>query len=424
MSEADRLNAILERDAPAVHRCLTDLGRRVAFPLGNPAQSAQARGTQHNATIGQVTDGRGGALPVPALGDSLGDLDRKKAFLYSPQPGHADLRKAWAARQRAHAGGSKAPTSLPILTHGLTQGLSFLADLFVDAETDVVLPSPTWENYGLIFTMRQQAPITTYDYYEGDHYNVGGLAEALENVRGKAVVVLGFPGNPTGYAPSAEEALRIAKVVTAHPGPLVIVIDDAYAGLLYEPGLMTRSLFWDVLERSDPERHFVVRVDGATKELFFFPGRVGFLTHGLTGDAEAALESKVKCLGRGTVSGPPGPSQALVHRALLDDALEGQVAERVGEMKARYTALRDALEGLDSPWLEPLPFNSGLFALLRVHASIDADALRQHLIADRSVGTIVLPEVNALRIAFCSVAAEAIPDMVAEIAAGAAQLAK
>ena len=137
MSEADRLNAILEQEAPAAHAMLSAVGRRAAFPLGNPAQSAEARGTRLNATIGQVTDGDGQAMPLPSMAERLSALDGRKAFLYSPQAGHPDLRKAWQVRQRRLAADSAVPTSLPLVTHGLTQGLSMVADLFADRARDL-----------------------------------------------------------------------------------------------------------------------------------------------------------------------------------------------------------------------------------------------------------------------------------------------
>ena len=416
MTEADRLNAILAREAPAVWQALSDVGRRAAFPLGNPAQSAEAKGTALDATIGQITDGRGGPLPLPALADRAGALDRKKGFLYSAQQGHADLRKAWGARQRRLSGGSTARVSSPLVVHGLTQGIGMVSDLFADPDTTVLLPDLAWENYELMFTLYARAKIRTYPHYAADGtYDVDGLARALDEVPGKAILVLGFPGNPSGFTPTVAQGRRIAEVVGAAKGPLVVVFDDAYAGLIYEDGLLTRSLFWDVLERSDPLRHVVIKVDGATKELVFFPGRVGFVTVGISGAAEAALESKLKCLGRATVGSPPGPSQALVFDALQDPRLEEQIAVRVADMGARYRALKAALAGLNTDLLTPYPFNSGLFALVKVHPSIDADQLRRRLIAEHSVGTIALPEHNAIRIAFCSVREDDLPELVRRI---------
>jgi aspartate/methionine/tyrosine aminotransferase len=420
MTEAERLNGILAREAPAVWRALSDVGRRAAFPLGNPAQSAEAKGTALDATIGQITDGKGGPLPLPAVAARVMG-DAAKWLLYSPQQGHPDLRKAWGARQRRWSGGSTAATSQPLVVHGLTQGIGMVAELFADPETTVLLPDLAWENYELMFTLRQGARIRTYPHYAPDGtYDVDGLARALDETPGKAILVLGFPGNPTGFTPTVAQGRRIVEVVTAARGPLVIVFDDAYAGLLFEDGLLTRSLYWDVLERHDPERHVVIKVDGATKELFFFPGRVGFVTHSATGAAEAALESKLKCMGRATVGSPPGPSQALVYDALQDPDLERQIAAGVADMATRYRALKKALSELDTDKLKPYPFNSGLFALVQVHPSIDADHLRRRLIAEQSVGVIALPEQNAIRIAFCSVAAADLPELVRRIGACAA----
>ena len=140
------------------------------------------------------------------------------------------------------------------------------------------------------------------------------------------------------------------------------------------------------------------------------------MTTSVAGPAEAALESKLKCLGRATVGSPPGPSQALVYDALQDPRLDEQIAARVADMAARYRALKAALNGLKTDLLVPYPFNSGLFALVKVHPSIDADQLRRRLISEQSVGTIALPEHNAIRIAFCSVREDELAEVVRRIA--------
>jgi len=76
--------------------------------------------------------------------------------------------------------------------------------------------------------------------------------------------------------------------------------------------------------------------------------------------------------------------------------------------------LKDALGQLKSPRLRPFPFNSGVFALIGVEG-IPAEELRKKLIAEQSVGTIAIPSVNALRVAYCSVADEKIPELVRRI---------
>jgi aspartate/methionine/tyrosine aminotransferase len=194
------------------------------------------------------------------------------------------------------------------------------------------------------------------------------------------------------------------------------LVDDAYHGLIYEPGLMSRSMFWDLAERADPARLAVVKVDGTTKELLFFPGRVGFLRFHGTPAMNDAITSKVKCVGRGSVGGPPGPSQALVLGALQDPALESQVAERVEMLARRYRRLKQELKRVEGS-LVPYSFNSGCFALVEVPAGLDAHDARRSLIADHGVGTIAIPEINALRVAYCSLAEDMLPDLVDRLVA-------
>ena len=413
MDEAQRLNELLEQHAPAAARCLSPLGRKAAFPRGIPFQAAEARGTEINATIGQVTDGHGQPLPLPEFAAELMNLDDRTSFLYSPQDGHGTLRLLWAERQDRLSGGAVGARSEPIVTHGLSQGVSLAADLFADPETVVVVPEPSWENYALIFSMRAGAEVRAYPFFNEGRFNVEGLGAVLGGLHGrKAVIVLNFPSNPTGYAPSPAEVAQIVRVVTAHPGPAVALCDDAYQGMIYDEGCMTRSPFWDLLEAHDPERLFPIKLDGATKELFFFPGRVGFMIHAGGNEVDDAIRSKVKYVGRGTVGGPPGPSQALVQKALQSGQLDASIAARLAILRGRYRVLRGELAALSTDRLTPLPFNSGCFVTVRVDPSIDVEELRLRLIRDHSVGVVVMPKINALRIAYCSIAESALPELV------------
>jgi aspartate/methionine/tyrosine aminotransferase len=399
--EATRLNEVLGRSAPAAFRCLSPLGRRMAFPRGIPFQAAEARDARIDATIGQLTDGSGRPLPLPLLEASVRDIDLAYAFLYSPVDGPPLLRKLWGERDRRLAGSPKVASSLPVVTHGLTHGLSLVADLFADEDTDVLVPVPAWENYELLFQLHAGARVNPYPFFGADGgFNVQGLADALATVRKKAIVVLNFPSNPHGYSPSPAEAEAVVQVVTSHPGLVVAVTDDAYQGWVYEPDLHPRSVFWDLAERGDPERLLAVKVSGATKELVFFAARVGFLTFGgLQGEAEAAMVSKVKTVIRGTVGMASGPAMAMSLRALQDPAIDAAFAERRELLARRYRALKHGLEGLSTSRIRVRPFNSAFFALLELPNGLEAEELRKRLLADHSVGTIAFPLENSLRLA-------------------------
>lgn len=417
MRESDRLNAILDRDAPALARCLSPLGRKAAFPKGIPYQAAQAKGTEINATIGQLTDGAGQPMPLPQLERHLAGLDPKEAFLYAPVSGPEALRDLWGARERRLGG---VPAGLrstrPLVTHGLTHGLSLVADLFADADTDVIVPAPAWENYNLLFRLHHDARVVPFPFFRDGRFNVEGLADALANVRKKAVVILNLPGNPSGYAPREDEVPGIVAALAAAPKPTVVVVDDAYQGWVYERGHLATSLFWKLADALDPEKATAVKIDGATKELAFFASRVGFLTFPHTTDeAEAALESKLKCITRGTVGSASGPAMAVVTAALREPDLESAFEARRQELARRYDALKQGLATLDDERVRPLPFNAAYFALLELSGGLDAEQVRQDLLARESVGTIAFPEANSLRIAYCSLDADQLPELVARL---------
>ena len=165
MSEyVETVNRDLEKSAPSLFASLSTLGRRVAFPPDIPFQAAQARDAELDATIGQITDGAGGAVRLPSMfapfdGLDLALLDR--AFLYSPVEGMGDLRQAWRGWQRREFAEDGPPSTLPLVTAGLTHGLAVIADLFTGPETTVVAHEPFWGNYRQIFSNRTGATLVT-----------------------------------------------------------------------------------------------------------------------------------------------------------------------------------------------------------------------------------------------------------------------
>jgi aspartate/methionine/tyrosine aminotransferase len=302
------------------------------------------------------------------------------------------------------------------MTHGLTHAISILATLFSDPETTIVIADPFWENYRLLFSLYAGAKVVTYPAFDGENYNVAGLEKVLQRQRGKkTVAILNLPGNPTGYTPKASTIPALVNVITNHPDPLVVIVDDAYQGTQYEEGLMNRSCFWDLAEAADPKRTTVFKVDGSTKELLFFSGRVGFITSNVVGEAEKALLSKILCIIRGTVGSAPGPSQAMILKALQDPTLDEQVAARQAVLARRYKTLKSYLSKADPKLVKPFPFNSAYFGVLGMPANVDADKVRQLLIEKYSVGTIYLPSINALRVAYCSIEGGKIERMVQSI---------
>ncbi len=401
MDRASALNETLRRVAPAAWSCLSALGRSAAFPHGVPAQSAEARGCRYDATIGQVTDGAGHPLPFPSLRRLLSGLDLPTAVLYGPQPGHPELRAAWARYK-----GLPDDLALPMVAVGLTQGIALSAELFAEPGREVLLPAPAWGNYRGIFGLRRGARLRTWPTHdEAGRFDVSAFAQAVAELPPRSVVVVNLPGNPSGYMPPTADLVAMRDALVAHPGPLVVLCDDAYAGMVWGEDAHPGS-FFDLLPRDG--RLVPVRVDGATKELGFFGGRLGFLTFGVPREAGEVLVDKAAALARATTSAPPGPSQAAVLALLREPGLAEEQAAWRATLRERWRALADRLPHVGGP-LRALPFNAACFALVRVEGG-GAEALRRALLAE-GVGLVAVSD-RALRLSYSSLAADDVAPLV------------
>ena len=426
---AEELNAIL--DGSAAFRLLSESGKRMYFPKGILSQSAEATEKAHkfNATIGMAWKD-GGPMILDAIREQLPSLSPSEAVAYAPTAGVPALRKRWKLEiERKNPGLKGKSVSLPIVVPGLTAGISFLADLFMEPGDAVVLPDMFWPNYRLIMEEKKGALLLTYPTFKGDGYNVEGFAKALEQAGRrcrKILTILNFPNNPTGYSPTLAEADAIAAALrrVAEEGTdLLVIADDAYFGLQYEPGLLEESLFGRLAGAH--ERILAVKADGPTKEDYVWGFRTGFVSFAGKELGEAQHEALVKKLMgviRSSVSNSSAPVQHLLLKALDSPGYAEQKARYRGLLEARYAKVRAFLARASlPPSLRLLPFNSGYFMSFEC-VDVSAEALRLRLL-DKGIGVISMQD-RYLRVAFSSVEAASIEALYAAIFEEAAALAK
>ncbi len=409
---AAQLNEQLESAAPEVLAMLSGYGRRLYFPKGILSQSAEAKEKAHqfNATIGIATQG-GEPMHLPSVQKHLVEIAPGEAYPYAPASGRMPLRELWRDKlleENPDLVGKK--FGLPIVTAAITHGLALVSELFVDEGDCVLIPDKLWGNYRLNFEVHAGAEICTFPFYADGAFNCAGferaLAEASEG-REKLVVLLNFPNNPTGYMPTVAEAESIAASLLAQAEAgtrLVVVTDDAYFGLFYHLGgrSATQSLFAR-LTGAHPNL-LAIKLDGATKELFVWGLRCGFITFG-PGRPEAAdvvcaaLEAKTKGAIRGGVSNVAQLSQTLVERALASPTIDAERAEKNAELRARAERVAEvaAQPRYAESW-DVYPFNSGYFMCVEVKG-VDAEKLRVHLLDQYGVGLIATSG-SDIRVAF------------------------
>lgn len=337
------------------------------------------------------------------------DMTPADIFPYAPSSGKPELRKKWKEKIQHDTPSLKVGRSLPVVTNALTHGLKIVADMFLNKGDMLVLPNMFWGNYRLTFSVIGGAEIATYNTFnEKGGFDVEALLDKCREsaqINGKITVILNFPNNPSGYAPTNEEAKAIAEglIEIANEGTKVVAVtDDAYFGLFYEDDIYPESLFGMLSGKSD--NLLAVKLDGSTKEHFVWGLRVGFITFGNTGSADqsammGALEKKVTGLIRGTISNCPHSSQSIMLRALSNTEFDAERAGKVAIMKGRAVSFKKALTENDySDQFDFYPFNSGYFMCLKLK-KVDAEELRVYLLEKYGVGGISINKTD-FRLAF------------------------
>jgi aspartate/methionine/tyrosine aminotransferase len=415
--QAKTLNEILAEENPYLVDLLSEAGLALFFPkLGILSQSAEATGKRINATIGIALEENGQPMHLQTIHKYLGQLQPKEIYPYAPSPGKKELREIWKGMLfKKNPGLAGKEVSEPIVTGALTHGLSTAAELFLNRGDEMIIPTPYWENYDLMFLSKKGARISTFDLFSGGGFNLSGLADSLKG-QSKALLLLNFPNNPTGYTPTVEEADQIVKVIreAADRGKgLVVLVDDAYFGLVYEKGILTESLFSSLADLH--ERVIAVKLDGPTKEDYVWGFRIGFITYGVGGSGDkkkiySSLEAKTAGAIRADASNMSHLGQSLLYRAYQDPEYWPEKQQKNDVLHSRYEAVSQALKAdAFGETFQALPYNSGYFMCLKLKKA-DPEAVRKKLLAHYDTGVISV-EPDLLRVAFSATPNKLIPEL-------------
>jgi aspartate/methionine/tyrosine aminotransferase len=413
---AVEINAVL--DGSVTGRLLSSLGRRLYFPRGIIAQADEAKqlAPVKNATIGMAFH-QGQPLILSAINDSMSSLTVKEKVAYAPTAGVEEVRRAWKDSMLKKNPSIKSDAiTLPTAVPGITAGISYIADLFLDETSVIIASDPCWDNYALIFRERRDATLRGVPFFGEDlKLDLGTIRKAVmeEAKTGAVRIIFNFPNNPAGYSPTGSEVDALTGIIleAAETGADVLAIcDDAYFGLFYEDDIYRESLFGRLA--SLHEKVLAVKIDGPTKEDYVWGLRVAFVTLGspsLDAERQDALGKKFMGCIRSSVSCANTPGQYLILKVLSDPRTSGEKQANYELLRGRYRAVKAFLaETPAHPKLVPMPFNSGYFMSFR--CAVDAEALRKKLLADHGIGTIALGP-GILRVTFAALEEEQIPEI-------------
>jgi aspartate/methionine/tyrosine aminotransferase len=419
-AQAIALNNTIQQVNANVYEMLSNRGKNIFFPkLGILAQSAQAKGKQINATIGEAVEDDGTSMHLPEF-DALLNVPTANIFPYAPSFGKPEFRGLWKSSiYRKNPSLGDTVISNPVATNGLTHGISMAGYLFADDGDTVLLSNHYWENYNLIFENNYGAKVNTFELFANGGFNVADFSKKLNEVQGeKIITLLNFPNNPAGYTPLVGEIEAIVaeiKKVADKGKKVVVLIDDAYFGLVYEEGVFMESIFTKLANLS--ENVLAVKLDGPTKEDYVWGFRVGFISYavkGGTAELYEAMENKTAGAVRGNISNISQLSQSLLYTVYSADTYEASKKAKFDILKSRYNVLKVELAKPEyAEYFEPLPFNSGYFMCVQPKKGLVAEDIRKHLLEKYSTGVIVLGSV--VRLAFSAVPKAVLPQLVENI---------
>ena len=128
-----------------------------------------------------------------------------------------------------------------------------------------------WGNYNMIFGIRHSANIKRYKFFsEKNGFNIEDFRDTVfaNTGKGKIMVLLNFPNNPTGYSITESECIAIRDVLveaSVKGCNIIAICDDAYFGLFFEDDVCKESVFGHLAGRHN--RLLAVKLDGVKKNI-------------------------------------------------------------------------------------------------------------------------------------------------------------
>ncbi|MDI9897146.1 aspartate transaminase [Rhodococcus sp. IEGM 1381] len=253
---------------------------------------------------------------------------------YTPVNGIPVLREAIGKRIREKTGLDY--DSGRITIGGGAKQVIFLALMAtVEADVEVIVPSPYWVSYPDMVSAHDGTPVVV-DCPESEHFLLTPARLEAAITPATRWVILNTPSNPTGAIYTAEQLDGLADVLDRHPH-VHVLSDEIYDEITYLDGPVPNLLA--VAPRLQ-DRVFLT--NGVSKSYAMTGWRLGY------GVGSPELVGAINKLQSQSSSCPSSISQAAAAEALTGD--QSFVTESVASYRRRRDItfeLLDAIEGLE-----------------------------------------------------------------------------
>ena len=316
-------------------------------------------------------------FPVEELAEATGRVlrrERGRLALYPSESLHEPTR-ALIARKYALEEGIEVPLNQIAVTSGSLQGLTMIAESFIDPGDTVIVEEFTYQGTLRAFNSCQPRYATVP--IDNDGMVVEELERVLnrldqERVTPKFIYVITDFQNPTGAVMSEPRRRALMEVATKRG--LLVIEDDVYGDLIFE-GKAEPSLY------GRRQMDNVVRL-GTFSKIVGAGVRVGWLV----ASPEVLAQVSTTKIDGGTAS-----FTSLAVAEYLEDKLESRVSLMQDVYRVKRDAMLEALEAHFSAFAQWTRPRGGLFLWMRLPEGTDTVAL---LPAARQAGVDYLPGPN------------------------------
>ncbi|MCG3221854.1 MAG: aminotransferase class I/II-fold pyridoxal phosphate-dependent enzyme [Candidatus Heimdallarchaeota archaeon] len=374
-----------------------------------------------NATVGTARNNDDSLLIFPTLLEEFGKLSGEQIFAYANIRGMPNFAKLWKEDTLAsfpidHVEKTDRLSTLPLTSCGLTGALTLAGEAFLDRDDSILIPNSRWGNVDNILLKNQRLKEVNYELLDKEgQLNFSDLSDkikTLDNKGKKFGIYLNFPNNPSGISPSFEQVKILQEALSEVTTPIIILLDDAYEGYVYESDVMNYSLFPHLVGLN--ENVIVVKLDGVSKRYCAYGARLGAVTLGfgyeVDEEEKASIREVLAKITRSSVSNSPrGIQEAIIN--VLEDRVkhnriqqERQTVQNI--LSNRFKTMKRITEEKETKQLFPVDYNSGFFSYFLLKNNKSATEVSKKLL-DKGLGTVPFENqssgLNGIRVAFCSI---------------------
>ncbi len=254
---------------------------------------------------------------------------------YTPNAGLSDLRKAISDYMKRRFELDYAPVGQILVTVGGSEGLDLAFRCILEAEDEVIIPTPSFVCYGPLASMTHGVPVYVQTKAENEFRLTADELRAAITPKTKAVV-LPFPNNPTGGIMGREHLEELAQVLRGTD--IMVISDEIYAELTYGQKHFSMANIPDMYERT-------IVVNGFSKAYSMTGWRMGYLC------APKEIVAAMTKLHQYGIMSAPTTSQYAAIEAMRNG--DGDIAEMKEEYDARRRFLLDGFRKLGLECFEP-----------------------------------------------------------------------